>query len=115
MDFARKRENSVLSVIFKNPERASKKLNISTVAIYGWLKGSTPKLSTMMKVHKEYGLRVTLEYMYNFFTLISSLLPLEDDLERMLKKIEISALDGDDKHFLSEYIKAKHWKKYGNE
>ncbi len=105
----------MLSVIFKNPELSAKKLNISQVAIYGWLKGATPQLSTMMKVYKVYDLKVTLAYMYDFFTLINYLLRIENDLEKMLYRIEISALDLDDKHFLKEFVKAKYWKKYGKQ
>jgi transcriptional regulator with XRE-family HTH domain len=101
----------MLSIIFKNPELAAKKLNISQVAIYSWLKGSTPKLATMMKLYEVYEIKMTLEYMYNFFTLINSLLRIEDNLDQMLYKIDISSLDGDDKLFLKEFIKAKYWKK----
>ena len=100
----------MLAPIFKNTELAAKKLDISQAAIYKWLRGATPTLATMMKVYEVYEIKMTLEYMYSFFTLIGSLIKLEDDLDQMLHKINISTLDSEDKLFLQEFTKAKYWK-----
>jgi len=99
----------MLSIIFKNTELASKRLCISRAVIYAWLGGKTPNLATMMKVYEVYEITITLEYMYNFFTLISHLQRIPE-LDQMIHKINISALDDDDKLFLREFFKAKYWK-----
>jgi len=102
----------MLSVVFKNPELAAKRLGCSKTSIYSWLNGHTPNLSSMMKVYEVYDMHISLQYMYNFFTLVSHLLK-EEDLEEMSEIINISGLTKDDKDFLKEYFKSKFWKSEG--
>ena len=101
----------MLSVVFKNPDLAAKKLGCTRASIYSWLNGHTPTLASMMKVYEIYEFHMTLAYMYDFFTLIQHLLRM-DSLEDMLYRIKISALDSSDKEFLGEYFKNKFWKNH---
>ena len=102
----------MLSIVFKNPELTAKKLNCSKSSIYSWLNGHTPNLATMLKIYEIYKINITLDYMYNFFTIIKHLLKLTE-LEEITEYITISGLSKEDKTFLKEYFKNKYWKNNG--
>lgn len=99
----------MLNVVFEKPEITAKRLGLSKTSIYSWLNGHTPTLSSMMKIYEIYDIKITLQYMYDFFTLIQNLLKM-DDLDEMIERINISALYKEDKEFLKEYFKKRYWK-----
>ena len=102
----------MLSVVFVNPELAARRLNISKSTLYSWLNGQTPNVATMLKIYQIYGINLTLDYMYNFFTMVKHLCVL-NELDELTRYITISALDRDDKAFLMDYFKNKYWKHNG--
>lgn len=99
----------MLDVVFKNPELAAKRLCCGKTSIYSWLNGHTPTLSSMMKIYEVYDINISLQYMYNFFTLIQQL-QRKNELEDMIEYINISSIAKEDKDFLKEYFKNKYWK-----
>lgn len=102
----------MLNVIFKNPDLAAKRLGCSKSSIYSWLNGNTPNLATMLRVYEIYQLNISLDYMYNFFTIIKHILKLHH-LDEITEYITISGLSKEDKTFLKEYFKNKYWKNNG--
>lgn len=102
----------MLSIVFKNPDLAAKRLGCSKSSIYSWLNGHTPNLSIMLKIHDTYKINVTLDYLSNFFSIIKYLITL-DDLEDILEYIKISGLSKEDKLYLQDYFKNKYWKTNG--
>lgn len=102
----------MLSVVFRNPDLASRRLGCSKSSIYSWLNGHTPNLAMMLKIHETYNINVTLDYLANFFSIIKYILTL-DDLDQITEYIKISGLSKEDKTYLQDYFKNKYWKNNG--
>lgn len=99
----------MLSVVFKNTEISAVKLNCARSTIYNWLSGKTPSLATILKINEEFDIRLTLDYVHNFFSVVSRLKDLED-LKSIDEMIKTSYLVREDKEFLKEYFSKKWWK-----
>lgn len=104
----------MLSALYINPELSCKRLGIGRATLYTWMNGQMPNLSTMLKVYEVFNINLTLDYMYNFFTIVKHLNTI-DNLEESQRYIKISMLDQNDKEFLMEYFKNRYWKSNGQE
>lgn len=99
----------MLSIVFKNTEQSSLKLNCARSTIYNWLSGKTPSLATILKINEIYNVNLSLEYVHNFFSVIAQVSNMED-LAQIQEKIQTSYLKKEDKEFLKDYFSKKWWK-----
>lgn len=100
----------MLHKIFINTQQASQRIGVDRRTIYRWLEGTTPKTENLILAVQYCGIDATVSYAIDFFNIVSRLNKC-DNIDHIKHIISDSILKSNDKKFLYEHFKTRHWKK----